>query len=65
MAVQHFAFAFMIDDAMRGIKLDASCTGNHLEIDFCVGDYEVQLKPPAQNYQPSLSYVRNLKKFKI
>jgi len=49
----------VVDDAMRRVKFDASCTSNHF-VDFCVGEYEVQLKPSAQNYQPSLSHDRNI-----
>jgi hypothetical protein len=34
MAMQHFAFAFVIYDAVSGIKLDASCAGNHFKLIF-------------------------------
>ncbi len=50
---------------MCGVKLDASCAGNHLKIDSCVEDYEISLKPSAQNYQLLFAMLEILEKLKF
>jgi hypothetical protein len=32
--MQHFAFAFVVDNSVRGVEFNSSGASNHLKIDF-------------------------------